>query len=398
MKICIWVTQIFALGGTKRVVTLLANELVKEHDVTIMVYQNRFKEDRNMYHLSEDVKVDYIDNFNFVNRHRTPAFCFRFLVKKLNEKFGIFNHKCFNHLLADAIFPKKTQEKWVEYLNAQDYDIVITTAALSLRLGMISKRLKARTIGWQHNCFSGYLEVPGVVFWKQECLLQEYLPQLDRYIVLSEYDRRDYEKILGIDTEVKINPRSFVSEKKCDPHAKRFLMATRFVYAKGLDLMMEAFEEFCKQDDEWVLDIIGAGDLWDEILADAKRRNLQDRVNFVGYTNEPEKYYLESSVFLLPSRWEGWPMVIMEAFEFGLPVIAFHTGAMDLIIDDQVTGYLPEAFDTHQFAEAMLKLAHDEDLRVQMHKNAIEKSGDFAIEKAVEEWNGLFKRLLEKEK
>ena len=191
-----------------------------------------------MYHLSEDVKVDYIENSDFVNRHHTPAFCFRFLVKKLNDKYGIFNRKCFNHLLADAIFPKKTQDKWVEYLNAQDYDVVITTAALSLRLGMISKRLKARTIGWQHNCFSGYLDVPDVVFWKQECLLQEYLPQLDRYIVLSEYDRRDYEKILGIDTEVKINPRSFVSEKKCDPHVKRFLMATRFVYAKGLDLMM----------------------------------------------------------------------------------------------------------------------------------------------------------------
>ena len=50
MKICIWCTKIFDLGGTKRVVTLLANELVKEHDVTIMVYQDRFKEDRNMYH------------------------------------------------------------------------------------------------------------------------------------------------------------------------------------------------------------------------------------------------------------------------------------------------------------------------------------------------------------
>lgn len=53
MKICIWCTKIFDLGGTKRVVTLLANELVKEHDVTIMVYQDRFKEDRNMYHMSE---------------------------------------------------------------------------------------------------------------------------------------------------------------------------------------------------------------------------------------------------------------------------------------------------------------------------------------------------------
>lgn len=51
MKICIWVTKIFSLGGTKRVVTLLANEHVKEHDVTIMTYEDRFKEDRNMYHL-----------------------------------------------------------------------------------------------------------------------------------------------------------------------------------------------------------------------------------------------------------------------------------------------------------------------------------------------------------
>ena len=74
-------------------------------------------------------------------------------------------------------------------------------------------------------------------------------------------------------------------------------MATRFVYAKGLDLMMESFEEFCKQDDEWQLDIIGAGDLWNQIVADAKRRGIEDRVNFVGYTNEPEKYYLNSSVF-----------------------------------------------------------------------------------------------------
>ena len=394
MKICIWCTKIFDLGGTKRVVTLLANELVKEHDVTIMIYQDRFKEDRNMYHMSEDIKVDFIDNSEFVNRHHTPAFCWRYLVQKLNAKYGIFNKERFNDILADAIFPKKTREKWVKYLNEQNYDIIITTAGLSLRLGMLAPELNAKTIGWQHNCYAGYLDVPNVVFWKQECLLQEYLPKLDRYIVLSDYDKRDYKKFLDIDTEVKINPRSFVSERKCDPKSKRFLMATRFVYAKGLDLMMESFEEFCKQDDEWQLDIIGAGDLWNQIVADAKRRGIEDRVNFVGYTNEPEKYYLNSSIFLLPSRWEGWPMVIMEAFEFGLPVIAFHTGAMDLIIDDGKTGYLPEAFDTKKFTDAMLKLAHDEELRREMSRNAIWKSEDFAIEKAVKEWNRLFNRVM----
>ena len=97
---------------------------------------------------------------------------------------------------------------------------------------------------------------------------------------LAELDTltADYKKFLDIDTEVKINPRSFVSERKCDPKSKRFLMATRFVYAKGLDLMMESFEEFCKQDDEWQLDIIGAGDLWNQIVADAKRRGIEDRM------------------------------------------------------------------------------------------------------------------------
>ena len=87
-------------------------------------------------------------------------------------------------------------------------------------------------------------------------------------------------------------------------------------------------------------------------------------------------------------------MVIMEAFEFGLPVIAYHMGAMDLIIDDQKTGFLPEAFDTHKFTEAMLKLAHDDELRHQMHRNAIEKSADFNIDKAVVAWNDLFNRLM----
>ena len=51
MKICIWITKIFDLGGTKRVVSLWANELVKEHEVTIMTYEDRFREDRTMYHL-----------------------------------------------------------------------------------------------------------------------------------------------------------------------------------------------------------------------------------------------------------------------------------------------------------------------------------------------------------
>lgn len=100
-----------------------------------------------MYHMSEDIKVDFIDNNEFVNRHHTPAFFWRYLVRKLNAKYGTFNKEKYNDILADAIFPKKTREKWVEYLNEQNYDIIITTASLSLRLGMLAPDLNAKTIG-----------------------------------------------------------------------------------------------------------------------------------------------------------------------------------------------------------------------------------------------------------
>ncbi len=394
MKLCIWTTKLFEHGGTKRVITLLANEWKKEHDVTIMCYDNRFYENRSMYNLNEDIKVYFIEKSDFRDLRRTPSWFWQKVVKKTNNKIGFFNREAYNDVLAEAVFPKEARKKWVEYLNKQNYDVIIATASLALRLAMIAPELNAKTIGWQHNCYDGYINTPGVVFWKQENLLREYLPRLDRYVVLSEYDQRDYLEKLGIETEVKTNPRSFVSEVKCNPDTKQFLVAARFVYAKGLDLLMESFETFCRRDDEWKLVILGDGALFKTMQEDALRRGIGERVDFVGYTNSPQEYYLNSSIFLLPSRWEGWPMVIMEAFEFGLPVIAYHTGAMDLIIDDGRTGLLLPAFDTAAYSEAMLQLAYNSELRHKMSENAIEKSADFAIEKVVKEWDDLFQKLL----
>lgn len=111
MKICIWITKIFDLGGTKRVVSLLANELVKEHEVTIMTYEDRFREDRTMYHLSEDINVDFIDNSQFVNKHHTPAFCARYLVKKLNDRSGLFNKKSHESHSCRSNFSPKNKRK-----------------------------------------------------------------------------------------------------------------------------------------------------------------------------------------------------------------------------------------------------------------------------------------------
>lgn len=395
MKICFWITKIFELGGTKRVVTVLANELAKEHDVTIMSYDSRFDENRDMYDMDESIHMDFIDNYMFVDYRKNLKFYKRKVTNFLNKKYNTYNRANDKKLdkLEDTFFPKDTQEKWIAYLNEQNYDVIIATASSALKLAMMADRLNAKTVGWQHNCYDGYINVPNVVFWHMEELLKKYLPRLSRYIVLSEYDRVDYMEKLGIDTEVKINPRSFVSDVKADSTAKRFLVCTRFVYAKGLDLLMESFKRFTETDNEWEMDIVGDGPLFMSIVKMAREYGIMERVHFYGYSQNVKKYYCQSSVFLLPSRWEGWPMVIMEAFEYGLPVVAYHMGAMDLMIEDGKTGLLPEAFDPDAYAKAMTDIAHNEELRREMSQNAIKKSNDFDIANAVAEWNDLFDRI-----
>ena len=390
MKIAIWINSIFGLGGTKRVVSLIANELAKNNEVTIVCNQNRFVEDRSMYHLIDDVKVVFMNLNSFKNcAERIYTGC----VKRINNKTKLFNHRCSSKILMDALLPKAERKKLVAYFNGMDFDVIIATAYFALYLGIMGPELNAKTVGWQHNCYDGYLNVPGKIMWQHEEALKRIIPRLDKYVVLSEYDQRDYKKYLNIDTVVKLNPRSFVSKEKASMQQKHFLMATRYVYAKGLDLMVDAFEKFAQQDSEWDLNIIGSGELFGEIDELVKQKGLEDRIHLLGYTKYPQQYYLQSSVFLLPSRWEGWPMVIMEAYEYGLPVLAFKTGAMDLAIIDQKTGLLCEAFDTQDFANAMTRVAHDDEFRNYLSQNALIESKRFDIEAIADDWQKMLQSL-----
>lgn len=394
MKICFWMTSLFSLGGTKRVVTTLANELSKDHDITIMCHENRMKEDRSMYDLNDNIKVDFINIYEYIDDYQNdPATIHRRAIIKTNNLFGFYNTPNLCEKLGEAFFPTEATKRLASYINEKHYDVVIATARMALWLAKMSPYLNCKTIGWQHNCYDGYLHVKNKVFWKQECLLQKYLPQLGCYVVLSEYDQRDYLEKLNIPTTVMTNPRSFVSEQKSNCENKKFLVMTRFVYAKGLDLLLDAFEEFIKEDNKWEINLFGKGEVKNEIIQKAQRKGLSNRFHIYDYTNNPTKEYLDSSIYLLPSRWEGWPMVIMEAYEFGLPVIAFHTGSMDLIIRDGETGLLPQAFDTKAYADAMLKLAHDEKLRKRMSVNAIAESDKYDVGQIAKEWENLIESL-----
>ena len=386
MKICFWTTSIFELGGIKRVTTILANELVKEHDVSIVTFEKKTQENRAMYGLSQQIKVEYARGKDLKDNRSNPARYMRSMLRHLNDKTGMFDHPGQEEFLRNIFYPTRVRNAWITYFNKKKYDVIIATAGLSMNLAVMADRLNAQTIGWQHNRYDVYVNQKNKLFWKKESLIRKYFPKLDHYVVLNDFDKAEYKEKQGIDCVSMCNPRSVISEEKAALEEKNFFVAARLSEAKGFDLLMDSFYQFCQHDNEWKLVIAGDGELREEIIDLVWQYGLQERVVFTGMTNQVEKYYLNSSVYLMHSKWEGWGLVVIEAFELGLPVIAYDIVPMDVLITNGYDGIIVEKFDAGKYAAAMLELAHNDALRKKMGKRAVETAKKFSASKIAQMW------------
>lgn len=384
MKICFLTYNIFDLGGIQRVVSVIANELVERYEVDILCTNTEYQINRELYKLKNNINVDM--NSSIVEKKILKKIVYKIL-KIINNKTGILNNKRFNKILTEIYFPKTVQDNLIKYINSKKYDIVIGVAGeLSLLLGSISSKINAKTIGWQHNSYDAYLNNKGRYFWNQDELFKKYIPNLDEYIVLTEYDKVKFKENMNIDCKVIYNPRSFTSKEKSSLKNKQFLSAGRFNYQKGFDLLIESFYEFSKYNKDWNLVIVGEGEEKEKIKEYISKFKLNDRVKIDGFTNDIKKYFLESSVLLFPSRWEGMPMLILESMEMGVPVISYDIISSKEIITHGNEGILVDSFDTKKFSNSMIALVNDYDEILKMSSLAISRSNEFDINVIIKQW------------
>jgi GalNAc-alpha-(1->4)-GalNAc-alpha-(1->3)-diNAcBac-PP-undecaprenol alpha-1,4-N-acetyl-D-galactosaminyltransferase len=97
----------------------------------------------------------------------------------------------------------------------------------------------------------------------------------------------------------------------------------RMVRQKGFDLLLQAFALCLERHPSWTLSLFGEGTEHQQLCALARHLGLEKQVRFEPATSEPEKVMRESDLFVLSSRYEGFPMVLLEAMASGLPVISF---------------------------------------------------------------------------
>lgn len=384
MKICFVTNNIYSIGGVQRVLCTIANGLSKYHEIHIFCTIDRGVR-KNIYPIDEKIKV--IVDRNFYNKSLYNKILCK-VGRIINDNTGIFNrNKCYS-ILKKIYCPEVILERLKNYINNNDYDVVIGVEGLnSMLIGAISDKISAKTIGWQHNCYNAYFNMKNKYYWNQNIIFNYCISKLDKYIVLSEDDKEKYMINDNIQCEVIYNPKSFESVEKSRLSNKVFLAAGRFTEQKGFDLLIDSFHLFSMHDSEWKLVIVGSGE--DEKLIKKKIASygLEGKIRIDKYTDDIKKYFLEASILLLPSRWEGLPMILLESLEMGVPVISYNISSVSQIIKNRKEGILVEPFNINKFAEAMYELSYDKDLRVAMAKEGEERIRDFNLEVIVKKWN-----------
>lgn len=255
--------------------------------------------------------------------------------------------------------------------------------------GFISTKAK-----WIHESHASLLLADrgkGVSLFKkaQHGLKQILGKRFTTIVLLTEGNKKEWHlKNLAVIP----NPIPFESTQVSSLENKKVMAVGSYSYNKGYDLLLEIWSKIEQNFPAWELHIYGKG-TYDNLHSIAEDLNLKN-IHFHAPVPEIEKEYLNSSLLVLPSRSEGFGMVLIEAMSFGLPVVSFNcpNGPADIITDGE-DGFLIENGNTTKFAEQLSKLTADDNLRAIMGNNSVSNVQRFSANHIVQKWDQLFKSI-----
>lgn len=247
------------------------------------------------------------------------------------------------------------------------------------------------TLGLKYPVYVSDRAEPG----KKRRLFQEFLrnklyPFADGIIVQTDKAKKLYhKKFPNNKTRAISNPFGDVKTGQTDGRENIILSVGRLIETKHYDLLINMFSKVDNRN--WRLVIVGGNAVKQNGLSRLQRiidkKNLNDKVTLTGTVSDVNSWYRKSKIFAFTSSSEGFPNVIGEAMQNGLPVIAFDcvAGPSELI-DNGDNGYLIPMFDTDEYIDRLKKLMRDDHLRRRMGEHSLKKIQDFSINKIGEKY------------
>jgi GalNAc-alpha-(1->4)-GalNAc-alpha-(1->3)-diNAcBac-PP-undecaprenol alpha-1,4-N-acetyl-D-galactosaminyltransferase len=227
-------------------------------------------------------------------------------------------------------------------------------------------------------------------------------PRADQTVVLNQKAKSYFPARIQEQTTIIPNPVLLEGDENGDdePFSGSVIVAMgRLTEEKRIEDLLRAFALLKDQNPEWNLKIMGDGPLRSELEFMRDSLGLQQRVDFLGVVKDPYSVLRRADLFVLPSRFEGFPLALCEAMACGLPVISteYHDGVRD-IIDDGVNGVLVPVGEIKTMSLAMNRLMGDENERKRLGAKAVDILHQFGLEKIMGTWEGLIEREIVEKK
>ena len=374
LKIVYLTPALYMAGGVERVLTLKANYFAEHfgYDITIILTDGKDKP--LFYPLSDKIKFINLD-INFEELWTCS-----------------FIKKVYVYLKKQRQYKKRVMEELMRLRPD------ITISLLRREINFINDiKDGSRKIGELHvnrvnyrNFEQGdanFIKNLFAKFWMRS--LVSKLKKLDQFVVLTHEDRMAWPELRNV--SVIPDPLSFVPTQTSPFTEKRVIAVGRYVYQKGFDLLLQAWSKVEKEHADWQLAVFGDGDrtpylqLMKDLGIDSSRCYLN------GPTSNIQQEYVNSSIFVFSSRFEGFGMVLVEAMSCGLPVISFACpcGPKDIVSDGE-DGLLVESGNIDKLAEAMSCLMGNEKLRRSMSEAGTRNAKRFNVEQIAEKWRRVF--------
>lgn len=380
MKILYMTPHIYNSAGTERVLSMKVNYLVQHAGYDIVIVTTDQKEKKNFFDFDSRIKhydlgLNYEDDFgkNIISKtilHYRKNHVYK---KRLAKIIKIENPD-----VCISMFGKE-----LEFICNMNLSCKIA-AELHFNQRLRHDVLMANHHGWLWEQIGKF---------RTRQMIRE-TKGLDSLVVLTKEDMEQWQKTNNNICQI-YNPLPYESNEVATLNDKTIISVGRLSPQKNYSSLIRAWKLVHQKHADWQLKIWGDGELKEQLQEEIQEQGVEQSCHLCGRTDNVSKEYLHSSAYVMSSAFEGFPMVLLEAASFGLPLISYacYCGPKD-IIESGKNGYLINQDDVRGLADAICKVIEDESLRKEMGRQSKIISKRFSQDNILPLWPVFFKKLI----
>lgn len=364
-------------GGIENCISNLANSLVDDYEVNIVSTYKLYE--KPVFKLNDKIKIKYLMTDLKPNKQE---------LKQSLKKLKLITF--FKELKKSLKVLKLKKNLMIEAIKNCDSDVIISTR--DIHNNWLSKygRDKTLKIGWEHNHHHNNKRYINKV--------TKSVLGLDYFVLVSKDLTKFYSEKLK-DKKVKCvyipNSINFFPQEKAKLETENLISIGRLSHEKGYLDLIDIFKELYQKYPDSKLNIIGDGPDRKKIEKKIRDNKLEDYIILHGFQEKEyiNKYLEKSSVYIMTSYTESFGLVLLEAFAYGIPCVAYSSaeGANE-IISDNWDGYLIKDRDKNKMIKRICELLSNRNRRLIMGANGIKKAQEFNTQKTKQKWIEIINR------